>query len=48
VPECHTTGYEEIEGQGKPSYHRFPPEGDPLRLKWLHNIRREEDDTFKV
>ena len=43
MPKCHTTGYGLLEGHGKPSYHAFPAEDDPLRAVWLNKIGRDED-----
>lgn len=48
VPLCTNNGYKEIEGHGKLSYHSFPPVDDPLRKRWLINIKRDEDKTFVV
>ncbi|XP_052215353.1 uncharacterized protein LOC127833889 isoform X4 [Dreissena polymorpha] len=48
VPKCHTTGYGLIEGHGKPSYHSFPAEDNPLRAVWLNKIRRDEDKNIKI
>ncbi|XP_060606732.1 uncharacterized protein LOC132759025, partial [Ruditapes philippinarum] len=47
VPECHTTGYDEIPGHGKPSYHSFPAATNPLRSVWLNKIKRDEGPHFK-
>ena len=48
VPGCTMHGYPTIPGHGKVSYHTFPPVGDPLRKRWLINIRRDENELFKV
>ncbi|XP_052775013.1 uncharacterized protein LOC128213399 isoform X2 [Mya arenaria] len=48
VPECHTTGYDEVPGHGKPSFHKFPGVGNPLRTVWLNKIKRDEGPNFKI
>lgn len=44
VPGYNMHGYPAIPSHGNVSYHDFPPVGDPLRIKWLINIKR----LFKV